>query len=170
MKFRFLLPVIAVVGLFILLALGLRHDPREIPSPLIGKPAPDFNLPTLEGTPARLTSQELRGRPVLVNFWASWCAGCKTEHPFLMQLAGETGFRMIGFNYKDEAAAAKQTLAHEGNPYVVNALDHEGKVGLDWGVYGVPETFVLNSSGVIVYKQIGPMTEEAWQLIKPMLK
>lgn len=170
MKLRFLLPLFFIAGMFALFALGLRLDPHEIPSPLIGKPAPEFNLPTLEGKPATLNMQQLRGQPVLVNFWASWCAGCKTEHAFLLELAQQPGVNLVGVNYKDEADAAKKTLAQEGNPYALVAVDHEGKAGLDWGVYGVPETFVLDSSGVIVYKQIGPMTAEAWQIIQPMLK
>lgn len=170
MKFWHLLPLLAVVALIGVLALGLNLDPRKVPSPLIGKPMPDFSLPTLEGKPALLTAQDLRGRPALVNFWASWCAACKIEHPLLMQIARGSKVRLIGFNYKDEIPAARAWLQREGNPYELNALDAAGQAGLDWGVYGAPETFVLDSQGVIVFKQIGPMTLEAWQTIQPLLK
>ncbi|MEK6805344.1 MAG: DsbE family thiol:disulfide interchange protein [Pseudomonadota bacterium] len=168
MKLWHLLPLAAVLGLMVLLGLGLQLDPRVVPSPLIGKPMPDFSLPTLEGRPALLSAHDLRGRPLLVNFWASWCAGCKVEHPFLMELSRSV--EIVGFNYKDAPSAAKDWLAQGGNPYRVSALDALGQAGLDWGVYGVPETFVLDSGGVIVYKQIGPMTPEAWQTIKGLLQ
>ncbi len=170
MKFWHLLPLLAVGALIGVLALGLNLDPRKVPSPLIGKPMPDFSLPTLEGTPALLTPLELRGRPTLVNFWASWCAACKIEHPLLMQIARESKVRLIGFNYKDEIPAARAWLQREGNPYALNAIDAAGQAGLDWGVYGAPETFVLDSQGVIVFKQIGPLTQEAWLTIQRLLQ
>lgn len=165
---RYAIPVLILAGLLTLLAIGLTHDPREVPSPLIGKPAPAFDLPLL-GAEARYTQNHLKGRPLLVNFFASWCAGCQVEHPLLLQLA-QQGVEIIGMDYKDTDADGQQWLQRHGNPYRIVVADARGSAGLDWGVYGVPETFVLDAAGTIVYKQIGPMTQEAWaQHIKPLL-
>jgi len=159
-KLRFLIPAVVLAGLVAMFAIGLQRDPSKVPSPLIGKPAPAFDLPTPEG--ARLTPAQLRGEPVLVNFWASWCTPCLQEHPLLMELA-RSGVKVVGLNYKDDPQAAQQWLARHGNPFAVIAQDRAGRAGLDWGVYGVPETFVLDAQGTIRHKQIGPMTREAWQ-------
>ncbi len=166
---RFLIPAALLVVLLVFLGIGLTRDPREVPSPLVGKPAPAFDLALL-GEPQRYTQDDLKGRPVLVNFWASWCAGCRVEHPLLVKLAGE-GVEIIGMDYKDTDEAARQWLQRHGNPYRRVVLDVQGTAGLDWGVYGVPETFVLDANGTIVYKQIGPMTEQAWtEKIRPLLQ
>lgn len=168
MKLRFLLPVLIMAALAALLLFGLHNDPREVPSPLIGKPAPAFDLVRLDSE-GRLGVQDLHGRPLLVNFWASWCAGCQVEHPFLMELA-RRGVEIVGLDYKDTDDAGRAWLARHGNPYRIIAADPEGQAGLDWGVYGVPETFVLDAQGVIVYKHIGPLTEAAWrERIAPLL-
>lgn len=168
MRLRYLLPVLLLGGLTVLFAVGLRNDPREVPSPLIGKPAPAFDLAVLDGS-ARLTTENLRGQPLLVNFWASWCPPCLVEHPLLMRLARE-GVQIVGLDYKDTDAAARTWLARHGNPYRTVATDPLGQAGLDWGVYGVPETFVLDAAGTIVYKHIGPLTETAWRdRIQPLL-
>lgn len=156
---RYALPAAVLVALVVLFAIGLTKDPSKVPSPLIGKPAPAFALPTPEG--GVLASEDLRGA-VLVNFWASWCTPCLQEHPLLMDLA-RSGVTIIGVNYKDEPAAARQWLARYGNPFARIAQDRDGRVGLDWGVYGVPETFVLDAQRVIRHKHIGPLTREAWQ-------
>jgi cytochrome c biogenesis protein CcmG/thiol:disulfide interchange protein DsbE len=159
---RFAIPVIVFIGLLVLLGFGLRQDPREVPSPLIGKPAPAFELPNLEGT-ANVTPQDLKGRPVLVNFFASWCAGCQVEHPVLMKLAHEYNVEIVGMDYKDTREDAQAWLNRHGLPYRSVIADSQGTAGLDWGVYGVPETFVISADGHILYKQIGPMTLEAWR-------
>jgi len=167
---RFAIPVIVVVALLAVLAIGLRLDPREVPSPLVGKPAPAFSLTDLD-TGAMVDQQQLRGRPLLVNFWASWCAGCQVEHPVLMRLAHEAGVEIVGIDYKDKPEDAREWLSRHGNPYRSVLQDPEGVAGLDWGVYGVPETFVLGADGQILYKQIGPVTPEAWdQKIRPLLQ
>ena len=168
---RYAIPVLALLGLLALLATGLTLDPSKVPSPLIGKPAPAFTLPILGSVPGEpLTAERLKGAPVLVNFWASWCTPCLQEHPLLMDLA-QSGVKIIGMNYKDEPQAARQWLARHGNPFALIAQDFQGKAGLDWGVYGVPETFVLDAQGVIRHKQIGPMTREAWERdIEPLIK
>ena len=172
---RFAIPLIVLVGLLALFVVGLQHDPRELPSPLIGKSAPAFELPVLPfpktaEPPLRLTAADLKGKPLLVNFFASWCAGCQVEHPFLMQLAQGGKVQIVGVDYKDAEADVRAWLGQKGNPYAPILSDLDGRVGIDWGVYGVPETFVLDADGVIVYKHIGAMTEEAWETkIKPLL-
>lgn len=168
MRLRFLLPVALLIGLILLFVFGLRHDPREVPSPLIGKPAPEFSLRVVGGQKV-MSRADLLGRPVLVNYFASWCAGCRVEHPFLMELA-RRGVEIVGMDYKDTDVAGQQWLAQHGNPYAVVLADEQGKAGLDWGVYGVPETYVLDATGTIVYKQIGPLDEAVWrEKIAPLM-
>lgn len=167
---RYALPVVVLLGLLVLLGIGLKLDPREVPSPLIGKSAPAFELPLLEPEGQTLRPQDLAGRPVLVNFFASWCAGCQVEHPLLMEIAKQ-GFEIVGLDYKDEPADARRWLARHGNPYRQIAIDRVGQAGLDWGVYGVPETYVLGADGTILFKQIGPVTPQAWERdIRPLLQ
>ncbi|MGH8442665.1 MAG: DsbE family thiol:disulfide interchange protein [Nevskiaceae bacterium] len=160
MKARYLLPAGVLAALIGLFANGLTRDPSKVPSPLIGKPAPAFELPTLAGGNLALAS--LKGEPAVVNFWASWCAPCLQEHPLLMELA-RSGVKIVGVDYKDPPDNARQWLERHGNPFAVIAQDGDGRVGLDWGVYGVPETYVLDAQGTILYKHIGPLTREAWQ-------
>lgn len=167
---RYAIPVVVLLGLLALFAMGLTLDPSKVPSPLISKPAPAFELPVLDGQGAVLTQGELKGQALLVNYWASWCTPCLQEHPLLMELS-RAGVKIIGINYKDEPQAARQWLARHGNPFALIAQDLQGTAGLDWGVYGVPETFVLDAQGVIRHKQIGPLTREAWQRdVAPLLK
>jgi cytochrome c biogenesis protein CcmG, thiol:disulfide interchange protein DsbE len=168
---RYAIPAVILFGLIGLFLVGLQRDPRLVPSPLIGKPAPAFDLPTLDGQPPRMTTADLKGAPVLVNFFASWCVECQVEHPYLMQL-GQSGLvRLVGIDYKDAETDLRPWLAHKGNPYGTILTDLEGRAGIDWGVYGVPETFVLDAKGTIIYKQIGAMTPEVWTRdIVPLLK
>ncbi len=166
---RYAAPVVVLLLLIVLFAVGLRLDPREVPSPLVGKAAPAFDLPLLEPDGQRLAPAALAGRPVLVNFFASWCAGCQVEHPFLLALSKQ-GVEIVGMDYKDEPADVQRWLGRLGNPYRQVAIDRAGQAGLDWGVYGVPETYVLGADGRILFKQIGPMTPEAWeQHVRPLL-
>jgi len=159
---KFLLPIGIFAILGVLLAYGLRLDPRKIPSPLVDKPLPAFSLPTLANPKKSLTNADFHGRVAVINVWASWCAACKQEHPVLMRIAGEKMIPLIGLNYKDKRNDALGVLKNEGNPYADILVDADGRVGLDWGVYGVPETFVVDKNGVIRYKQIGPINEEVW--------
>jgi cytochrome c biogenesis protein CcmG/thiol:disulfide interchange protein DsbE len=168
---RFAIPLVVLVLLLGVFTVGLFRDPRLVPSPLIGKPAPAFDLPVVDGSPQHMTEADLRGAPVLVNFFASWCVGCQEEHPYLMQLAQSSGARFIGIDYKDDESDLRPWLQRRGNPYARVLSDLEGKAGIDWGVYGVPETFVLDAKGTIVYKQVGPMTPEVWlHDILPLLR
>lgn len=157
---KFLMPLIIFVVLAIFLAIGLNLNPREIPSPFIDKPAPAFNLSTLEDPSRTLSTDDLKGRVWLLNVWASWCVSCRAEHPVLNRLAERKLAVIIGLNYKDEPDAAKDWLARLGNPYDVSVLDMEGFTGIDWGVYGVPETFVIDKQGVVRYKHTGPVTDQ----------
>lgn len=155
---RVVLPLLVFLGLAALLALGLGGNPRELPSPFIDKPAPPLDLPALEAG-RRVELGALRGAPVLVNVWASWCAACRDEHPLLMALSRMPGVRILGLNYKDEPAKARQVLESTGNPYFEVAVDRSGRTGIDWGVYGVPETFLVDAQGIVRYKHVGPLTE-----------
>jgi len=157
---RWILPG-AFALLVLLLAVGLTLDPRRVPSPLIDKAAPSFQLPRLDDRKQVFDSASMRGHVWLLNVWASWCVACRAEHPLLVELAGRRVVEIVGLNYKDDPADARAWLGRLGNPYQVSASDLDGRVGIDWGVYGVPETFVIDGTGVIRYKQIGPLTREA---------
>ena len=158
---RFLLPLglFAVVVGF--LAAWLTLNPREVPSPFIGRPAPDFSLPQLHDPQKVFSPKDLAGQVWLLNVWASWCSGCKDEHPVLMQLAQSGSVPIYGMDYKDRRMEALAWLKRQGNPYPLSAMDEAGRIGIDYGVYGVPETFVIDKKGVIRYKQIGPLDQEA---------
>ncbi|WP_293001645.1 DsbE family thiol:disulfide interchange protein [Nevskia sp.] len=172
---RFAIPLLVLAVLIGFFAVGLNRDPRTLPSPLIGKAAPAFELPVLEfpkkdGAPPLLTNADFVGKPILVNFFASWCAGCQVEHPFLMRLAQSGQVQIVGVDYKDADADVRQWLGVRGNPYAPILVDLDGRTGIDWGVYGVPETFVVDARGTILHKHIGAMTPEAWEKdIKPLL-
>ncbi len=167
---KFVLPIVILLALVGLFAVGLQKDPRVVPSPLINKPAPVFSLPNLADPSFKSTPEQWRGRTVLVNFFASWCAGCQVEHPLMMQLA-EQGVEIVGIAYKDDALDAQRWLARHGNPYRSVLMDLNGQVGIDWGVYGVPESFVVDGKGLILYKQIGPLTEGDWQAkVRPLME
>ncbi|RME33099.1 MAG: DsbE family thiol:disulfide interchange protein [Gammaproteobacteria bacterium] len=160
---RYAAPLVLFLLLAVLLAYGLRLDPRRVPSPLIGKPAPAFSLPTLKEPDRHFSPDQMKGRFWLLNVWASWCVACRDEHPYLIRLAREAGVPIIGLDYKDSIPGAHQWLKKLGNPYYQVAVDADGRVGIDWGVYGVPETFLIDPEGVIRYKQIGPLTPEDWE-------
>lgn len=160
---KFLVPIGLFILLGILLAYGLRLDPRKIPSPLVDKPLPAFSLPTLHDPKKMLGNDDFKGKVVLINVWASWCAACKQEHPVLMRMASEKRVPLIGLNYKDKHEDAFAVLKADGNPYDLSLVDTDGRIGLDWGVYGVPETFVIDKDGVIRLKHIGPITFEDWE-------
>jgi cytochrome c biogenesis protein CcmG/thiol:disulfide interchange protein DsbE len=172
MKFRYLIPVVIFVGLLGLFAIGLNLDPHEVPSPLIDKPIPEFTLPRLDAPDRTLGSADLRkGDVVLLNVWASDCTSCRAEHDFLMELAARHEVTLYGLNWKDQRADALAILTRTGNPYAATAFDPEGRVGIDWGVYGTPETFVIDGSGRIRYKQIGPLSPDAWQRnVEPVIR
>ncbi len=161
MSKKLLIPLAVFLVLCAFLLVGLWRDPREVPSPLIGKPAPSFVLAQLHEPAKTLGPADLKGQVWLLNVWASWCVSCREEHPLLVELGKAKLVPIVGLNYKDESVAGKRWLAQYGDPYNVSVVDRDGRVGIDWGVYGVPETFVVDKAGMIRYKQIGPITAEA---------
>jgi len=158
---RFAIPLAVFVALAAFLAVGLTRDPREVPSPFIGKPAPDFKLTQLADEKLAFAPEDMKGKVWLLNVWASWCVSCRVEHPLLVEMSKKNVVPIVGLNYKDGRGEGMQWLQRFGNPYSLSAFDADGKVGIDYGVYGVPETFVIDKKGVIRYKQIGPITPEA---------
>jgi cytochrome c biogenesis protein CcmG, thiol:disulfide interchange protein DsbE len=161
-RFRLFIPLFIFVALSGLLYWGLSRNPDELPSVLIGRALPEFSLPNLEDPSRSITRADVVGKPFLLNVWASWCPTCKDEHPFLNQLR-DSGVKIVGVNYRDEDDAAKEILRLYNNPYALNMIDREGKFGIDLGVYGAPETFVVAASGVIVHKVVGAIDEAIWQ-------
>ncbi len=160
---KFLIPVIVFAVLGALLYVGLSLDPRKIPSPLVGKPLPAFELPSVADPARRVSHQDLRGRSYLLNVWASWCVACREEHPLLNQIAQRKLVPIIGLNYKDRREDAIGWLGALGNPYELSVSDLDGRIGIELGVYGVPETFLVDKDGVIRYKHIGPITPQVWE-------
>ena len=174
---RFLIPLGLFLVLAVFLAIGLNRDPHEVPSPLVGKPAPAFSLPRLDADPqavtpaARFGPNDMAGKVWLLNVWASWCVSCREEHPVLVAFAKSGAAPLVGLDYKDVRADAQAWLAQHGNPYVLSAVDADGRVGIDYGVYGVPETYVIDRAGTIRFKQIGPVTAEVMRSrILPLIK
>ena len=157
---RFLIPLGIFVALLGFLFVGLGLNPREVPSPLVGKPAPAFKLAQLHEPQKQFAREDMLGQVWLLNVWASWCAPCREEIPILMRLAKTKSVPIVGFNYKDKPDQARALLKQFGDPYALSVVDADGRVGLDFGVYGVPETFVIDRHGVIRQKHIGPVTGE----------
>jgi cytochrome c biogenesis protein CcmG/thiol:disulfide interchange protein DsbE len=160
---RFLVPLAIFIVLVAFLGIGLGLNPREVPSPLINKPAPAFQLPQLHRPDQTFSQQDMKGRVWLLNVWASWCVSCREEHPLLVQFARTNVVPVYGLNYKDKPDDALAWLKQFGDPYTLSIVDRDGRVGIDYGVYGVPETFVIDKQGAIRYKQIGPITPDALQ-------
>jgi cytochrome c biogenesis protein CcmG/thiol:disulfide interchange protein DsbE len=157
---RFLIPLGIFIVLVGFLAVGLKLNPREVPSPLIGKPAPDFRLALLSEPAKQMSPADLRGKVWLFNVWASWCASCRQEHDLLLDLAKQGGVLIYGMDYKDQPGDAQAVLDRYGNPYVETVVDLDGRTGINYGVYGVPETYLIDRNGIIRYKHTGPLTEE----------
>jgi cytochrome c biogenesis protein CcmG/thiol:disulfide interchange protein DsbE len=160
---RWSLPLAVFLIVLGFLFVGLFRDPREVPSPLIDKPAPQFSLAQLHRPERRLATADMRGQVWLLNVWASWCVSCRLEHPLLVDLAKANVVPVIGLAYKDKPEDGLAWLAANGDPYRMSIVDLDGRVGIDFGVYGVPETFVIDKGGIIRYKQIGPLTADALQ-------
>ncbi len=163
MKAKFLVPLGLFLVLVIFLGVGLGLDPREVPSPLLNKPAPAFKLSQLEKPELEIGTEDLKGKVWLFNVWASWCVACRQEHPVLMEFARTGMVPIIGLDYKDQRKDALNVLRRSGNPYDVTGFDSDGRVGIDYGVYGVPESYVIDKAGIIRYKHIGPISAEAMQ-------
>jgi cytochrome c biogenesis protein CcmG/thiol:disulfide interchange protein DsbE len=160
MKAKFLIPLLLFVVLVGFLAVGLNLDPHEVPSPLINKPAPAFEVPQLGQANKTFSPASMKGQVWVLNVWASWCVACREEHPVLVEIAKSGLVPLIGLDYKDKRKDALAMLEKQGNPYLLSAFDANGRVGIDYGVYGVPETYVIDRTGVIRLKHIGPITPE----------
>jgi cytochrome c biogenesis protein CcmG, thiol:disulfide interchange protein DsbE len=169
---RFTVPLVAFALLVVVLAIGIRQSPEKdlIPSPLIGKPAPDFSLPSLTDPGQRVSSTQLRGRWYIFNVWGTWCYACREEHPMLLKIRKAGVIPVIGLDWKDDRGDALAFLKDQGDPYATIAVDHDGSEAIMWGVYGAPESFLVNPQGIVISKFIGPITEEQWeQQILPRL-
>lgn len=160
---RYLIPALIFTALVAFLAIGLKRDPSYIPSPLIGKPAPSFELAAVEDPSRTVRTRDLQGKTYVLNVWGTWCAGCRQEHQALLQIARAGVVPIIGLNWKDDLPLAQRWLQQLGNPYTVTAFDPEGRTGIDWGVYGAPETFLVDANGIVQYKHIAPLTMEVWE-------
>jgi cytochrome c biogenesis protein CcmG, thiol:disulfide interchange protein DsbE len=161
---RFLLPMAVFVPLVVVLAIGIRRAPEKdiIASPLIGKPAPDFALPALADPARTVRTRDLKGRWYLFNVWGTWCGGCRDEHQTLLEIQRANVVPLVGLDWKDDDAEARAWLQQLGNPYEIVAVDHLGRTAIDWGVYGAPETFLVNPQGIVVYKVVGSLTHDVW--------
>jgi len=160
---KFLFPLAGFVALVVFFAFGLQRDPSRIASPLIGKPAPIFSLPAVSDPTAKVSNAALAGKMYLMNVWGTWCAGCRQEHEVLLEISRTSPIAMIGLNWKDDRQLALQWLDQLGNPYQAVAFDAEGRVAIDWGVYGAPETFLVGADGKVLHKHIAAMTMEVWR-------
>ncbi|MEO1957249.1 MAG: DsbE family thiol:disulfide interchange protein [Methylophilaceae bacterium] len=170
MKLKALIPLLLFIVLLVFLGKGLFLNPREVPSPLIGKPAPAFTAPILGDATKSFSSADMKGRVWMLNMWASWCAACRVEHQLLVEML-EHGLPIYGLAYKDIEKDALAVLEKIGNPYVITASDTDGRIGIDYGVYGVPETYIIDKAGIIRYKQIGPIIPaDLHEKILPLLK
>ena len=168
---RYLLPLAIFIVLVILLAAGLKNDPKYIPSPFIGKPAPAFDLPVLHQPDKRIRHSDMKGQVWLLNVWASWCVSCRAEHEVVKRFVAMNIAPVYGLNYKDRPQDAQAWLKQLGDPYTASMMDIKGDVGIDWGVYGVPETFVIDKQGIVRYKQVGPLTNAVIdEKILPLLR
>ena len=160
---RFLVPIVAFLILVVVLAIGLTKDPTVLPSPLLEQPAPQFALPSLRDPQRIVGSADYAGQVALINVWATWCPGCRQEHDFLLELAAEGIVPIYGLNWRDNRADALRWLDALGDPYVASAFDRDGRVGIDWGVYGAPETFLVDANGIVIHKHIAPLTRHIWE-------
>ena len=168
---RYLIPLVLFLGLVVFLAIGLGRDPHEVPSPLITRPAPTLSLPQLADPTKTFSAEQMRGKVWLLNVWASWCVACREEHAMLLEIARSGVVPLYGLNYKDQREDALGWLRDLGDPYVLNVSDLDGRVGIDYGVYGAPETFLIDREGVIRFKKIGPITPDDWQnQIQPLVR
>jgi len=160
---RYLLPLGIFIALVLLLGVGLRLNPRLVPSPLVGKPVPEFSLELLHAPAEKLSRADLTGKVSLLNAWATWCVECRREHPLLVDIAKQGKVPVYGLNYKDQRPDALEWLRRLGDPYVASGFDADGRVGIDLGVYGLPETFLVDAGGMIVHKHIGPIDRQVWE-------
>lgn len=168
---RFFIPLVVLVALVFFLGAGLKLDPKEVPSPLIGKPSPVFDLTRLDNAAVRIRRDDMLGKVWMLNVWASWCVACRDEHPLLLEFSRKKLLPIYGLNYKDERLAGLKWLRNFGDPYDASLFDQEGRIGIDFGVYGVPETFIMDRDGIVRFKHIGPITLDVIRTqIEPLVR
>ena len=168
---RFFTPLVVLVALVFFLGAGLKLDPKEVPSPLIGKPSPAFDLTRLDNAAVRIRRDDMLGKVWMLNVWASWCVACRDEHPLLLEFSRKKLLPIYGLNYKDERLAGLKWLRNFGDPYDASLFDQEGRIGIDFGVYGVPETFIMDRDGIVRFKHIGPITPDVIRTqIEPLVR
>jgi cytochrome c biogenesis protein CcmG/thiol:disulfide interchange protein DsbE len=160
---RFIVPFAVFIVLVVFFIIGLQKDPRKIPSALLDKPAPEFTLPQLNAMNTTFSPEQMKGKVWMLNVWASWCASCRDEHPLFLDISRKGTIDIVGLNYKDKPNDGRMWLQRLGNPYTLIAADLKGDVGIDYGVYGVPESFIIDKQGVIRYKHVGPVSRQDWQ-------
>ncbi len=160
---RYILPIAVFALLVPVFLIGLNRDPSELPSPFLGKPAPQFSLPSLTDPAVAVSSDDYAGDYALVNVWATWCVGCRQEHDYLMQLAANDVIPIYGLNWRDRREDALDWLNRLGDPYIASGYDGDGRAGIDWGVYGAPETFLISPQGTVLHKHLGPLSEDIWR-------
>lgn len=160
---RYLVPAGLFIALIAFFFVGLGRDKQTLPSPLLGKPAPQFELPRLDDPSQTIANSRFAGQPYVVNVWATWCVGCRQEHEALLEIARRSEVPVLGLNWKDDRQLASRWLLELGDPYTVTAFDEEGRVAIDWGVYGAPETFLIDAGGMVVHKHVAPITLEIWE-------
>lgn len=160
---RYIVPIGVFAALLAFFFAGLGRDKETLPSPLIGKPAPQFELATVEDPTKKISTRDFAGRPYVINIWGTWCGGCRQEHPVLIEIARRKLVPIVGIDWKDDFSAAQQWLREFGNPYAATGFDADGRVSIDWGAYGAPETFLVNEQGIVVHKHTGPLSIEAWE-------
>ena len=159
---RYVALIVAFLLLIVVMSIGLQRDPSKLPSPYIDKAAPEFDLASLTQPEQRVSLDGIKGNVALINVWATWCVGCRDEHPFLMELAATDSIPIYGINWRDNRNDALRWLQQYGDPYVASGFDVDGRVGIDWGVYGAPETFLLDTDGIVLHKHLGPLTAAIW--------
>ncbi len=160
---RYLVPIIVFVAMIAMFMIGLSKDPTILPSPYLGKAAPAFDLPRLDEPTRRVSNADFAGQTVLMNVWATWCVGCRQEHGFLLELARSGNIPIYGLNWRDRREDAQKWLQQLGNPYVTSGYDGDGTAGIDWGVYGAPESFLVSADGTVLYKYLGPLNQQVWE-------
>jgi cytochrome c biogenesis protein CcmG/thiol:disulfide interchange protein DsbE len=160
---RYLIPVGLFAALVAFFFAGLGRDKETLPSPLIGKPAPVFELPSVQDPAKMISNRDFAGKPYVLNVWATWCVGCRQEHETLLEVAKRNEVPIVGLDWKDERDLALQWLERLGNPYVTSAFDAEGRSAMDWGVYGAPETFLVDANGMILHRHVAPLTMQIWE-------
>jgi cytochrome c biogenesis protein CcmG, thiol:disulfide interchange protein DsbE len=160
---RYLIPVGVFAALLAFFYFGLGRDKETLPSPLIGKPAPHFELPSVEDPSRMVSTKDFAGRTYVLNIWGTWCPGCRQEHGVLLEIARRNVVPIVGLDWKDDLQLAQRWLGELGNPYAATAFDAEGRVAIDWGAYGAPETFLVDANGAVIHKHVGPLSLEAWE-------